>query len=99
MTKGNSTRNAWISAAFGGLLLVVLITIFFMRPELSNDQRGLARFFIALCGALCAFFFTGTLGIQGRYQGFAVRAGAGFAVFFALYFIADPFPHEGAGID
>lgn len=47
MTKGNSTRNAWISAAFGGLLLVVLITIFFMRPELSNDQRGLARFFIA----------------------------------------------------
>lgn len=84
-----SPAASWV---FGSFLLLTLVTIFFVVPNPTDFQRGLARFFLALTSGLFAFFFVGGVVLSGGWKGITIGAAGGFALFVALQFWFDPFP-------
>ena len=80
-------RAAYI---FGGICLAAILVVLFTKEQLSNDQRAIMRFLIALCSALLSFFFVGNLTLRLKAKGQAISAGTSFAVFVLLYTLVDP---------
>lgn len=91
--KGSQPAS-WV---FGSIILLVLIVMFFLVPNPTEFQRGLARFFVALSAGFLAFFLVGGVLLSGGWGGITIGAAGGFAVFVGIQFFFDPFPAGKVG--
>jgi hypothetical protein len=64
---------------------------FFFKSDLTEDQRAILRFFMALTAAFFAVFFVGGVLLRGTLKGFFISATGGFVLFILIQFVFNPF--------
>lgn len=84
----------WIGFGFVTVLLIVLVVIFFIKPNLTNDQRKILAFLISACGGFAGGLITGQilLNVNGKLEGvsYGISASAGFALLIILLWFFYP---------
>jgi hypothetical protein len=84
------TAQLWIGFGFLALLIVFLIVSFFLKPHLTDDQRGNLKLLSALCAGFAGGFLTGgALFEMHKTTGgttFGISGTAGFALFLTVWF-------------
>ena len=92
----NGTRHpAWllkIAVSVAVLLVAFNIVVFFVKPDLTHDQRGILQFLSALlCGAAVAFL-GGDIGLRfGGVKRSAALAATGGVALFVLTYLYPPY--------
>jgi hypothetical protein len=98
----NHDLRSWAtSLALVAALLVFLIVTFFVRPNLTDDQRSILRFLIALLAGLAAYFIGGTALFELRGDvnprvGFTLKAAGGLAIFAFVFWVTPGTVLQGA---
>lgn len=93
-----------IGTTTGIAFLIILVVLALFVPNPTSFQEFVFRVLLGLSGAAFASVISGFLTVEGKTQRFAIRAGAGFAVFVIIYAINPPrllsrdaLPHQGGG--
>ena len=91
------SHQLWIGFGFVVLLVAFLIFAFFVKENLTPDQRNILRFLTSLCAAFAGALITGDAlfrleGAVGKGTNVVISGVAGIALFFVVWF----FPHVGA---
>src|SRR6185295_12104911 len=82
--QGEARHRALASWIFGGVLLAVILVIFFVAPEsLPAYKQPIVPILVALLCGFLAFFLTGTIGIRLSW----VKATGGIAVVALVLFV------------
>jgi len=79
-----------VGAVAGISFLVLLVVVALFVPNPTSYQEFIFRTLLALSGAAFASVISGFLSIEGKTQRFAIRAGAGFAVFVIIFLLNPP---------
>lgn len=87
--RGGSALAAGLTAA---VVLGCVIAAIFLIPDLTDSQRALFRFLIAIGAGAFATFFLGGVAMEGTVGSFRIAAGGGFASFLIMLLVVDPLP-------
>lgn len=95
VTMGDSVSpKFWVGLGFTTVLVVFLISLFFLKENISEMRHAVLRFLTSLCAAFAAYFFIGEVLIQIGQKlpggGDFLLTGTGGAAFFILVWRAWP---------
>jgi hypothetical protein len=91
--SGTTEMPRWqqiLSAITGIAFLIILLAIAIFVPDPTEFQIFIFRTVLALAGGAFATIVSGFIHIHVKWQKFAIRAGAGLAVFVIIYLLNPP---------
>ena len=83
------SATLWIGFGFLVALVIFLVCSFFFTPKLTDDQRAILKFLLALCAGFSGGFLTGGALFEMHKTGpttIGISGTAGFALFFVVWF-------------